>query len=107
MISEKLVETYHQDGVVCLRGAISEKWLALAREGIDHNLENPGRFFRDHTPTGASSRYVFEYWTWPQTPQFEDVIRNSPVGEIAGILMRASHVHMVMDNWFMREAGVQ
>lgn len=105
MISEDLVETYQRDGVVCLRDAIPEKWLALGREGIDQNLKNPGRFFRDHTPTGASSRYVFEYWTWPQTPQFEDVIRNSPLGEIAGTLMQANHVHMVMDNWFMREAG--
>ncbi len=96
MISQDLVETYQRDGVVCLRDAIPEKWLALGREGIDQNLKNPGRFFRDHTPTGASSRYVFEYWTWPQTPQFEDVIRNSPLGEIAGTLMQANHPATVL-----------
>ena len=45
MISEELIETYQQDGVVCLRDAISKEWLELAREGIDQNLKNPGRFF--------------------------------------------------------------
>ncbi|HAU40486.1 MAG TPA: phytanoyl-CoA dioxygenase, partial [Gammaproteobacteria bacterium] len=39
MISQDLIETYQRDGVVCLRDAIPEKWLALGREGIDQNLK--------------------------------------------------------------------
>jgi len=91
--------------VVCLRGMIADKWLDLARKGINHNLQCPGRFFRDHTPAGSSSRYVFEYWTWPDTPEIKDIVLDSPVAQIAGELMQAEQVNMVMDNWFMREAG--
>ncbi len=106
-VDANLIRAYHDDGVVCLRDAISDEVLKLAHEGIEQNLRSPGQFFRDHTEPGSSHRYLFEYWTWPHTPPFAELIRRSPLGEIAGMLMQANHVHMVMDNWFLREAGAR
>ncbi len=106
-VDANLIRAYQEDGVVCLRDAISDEVLKLAHEGIEQNLRSPGKFFRDHTEPGSSHRYLFEYWTWPHTPPFAELIRRSPLGEIAGTLMQANHVHMVMDNWFLREAGAR
>ena len=105
-VDANLIRAYQEHGVVCLRDAISDEVLKLAHEGIEQNLRSPGQFFRDHTEPGSSHRYLFEYWTWPHTPPFAELIRRSPLGEIAGTLMQANHVHMVMDNLILREARI-
>lgn len=96
---------YDRDGVVCLRGAFSSAHVAAMDEGVAHELREPGRFFRDQTPAGSPAKYVFAYWNWQNNPHFQRVIFKSPAGEIAGSLMGAEHVTLIMDNWFLREAG--
>ena len=96
---------YEEDGVVCLRKAFAPEWIALARAGVERNLAEPGPFFRDHTSAGAAGRYVFDFWTWPQIPEFRRLIHESPAGALAGQLLGGSKATMIMDNWFLREAG--
>ena len=104
-VSPEAIASYRRNGVVCLRGLVAPKWIEKARRGVLRNLSQPGRFFRDHTPPESPGRYVFDYWTWPDIPEFREVIFDSPLAEISGKLMRAQHVNLVMDNWFMREIG--
>lgn len=105
MIDLNDIRAYQADGVVCLRGAFGPEWLDAARRGIDSNLAHRGPFFRDQTPEGSPSRYVFDYWTWQDIPEFRDLVLHSPAGRIAGEIMQAKSVTMIMDNWFLREAG--
>ena len=56
-VDANLIRAYQEDGVVCLRDAISDEVLKLAHEGIEQNLRSPGQFFRDHTEPGSSHRY--------------------------------------------------
>ena len=104
-VSTEAISQYRADGVICLRNVIDDRYIDLARQSIEQNCQQPGQFFRDHSETENANRYVFEYWTWPHTPPLSDLIFNSPLAEVAGTLMQTEHVHMVMDNWFMREAG--
>jgi hypothetical protein len=104
-VSPNAIASYRRDGVVCLRGLVATKWIEKARRGVLRNLSQPGQFFRDHTPPGSPGRYVFDYWTWPDIPEFREVIFDSPLAEFSGKLMAAQHVNLVMDNWFMREIG--
>lgn len=104
-IDDAVVEKFQTDGVVCLRQQFDPHWIDLTRRGIQRNLENPGRFFRDHTPEGSPGRYVFDFWSWPEIPEFRDLIFGSPAAAIAGRLMGAQKTVLLMDNWFMRERG--
>jgi ectoine hydroxylase-related dioxygenase (phytanoyl-CoA dioxygenase family) len=94
-----------EDGVVCLRQVIDAKWIDLTRKGIARNLREPGRFFRDQTPTHSPARYVFDYWSWRQIPEFAELIYDSPFAAIVVDLLEAKKLNLLMDNWFMREAG--
>ena len=105
MITSEVQERYRKDGVVCLRNVISEKWIDCTRAGIARNLEQPGRFFRDQTPADSPGRYVFDYWSWQQIPEFAKLIMDSPIAGIVGELLEAVHLNLLMDNWFMRESG--
>lgn len=105
LVQEADIHAFEVDGVVCLRHVFGSRWLKFARQGIEHNLGKPALFFRDQTPAGSRGRYVFSYWTWREVPAFRDFVLNSPAGEIAGRLMRATAAVMILDQWFLREAG--
>lgn len=98
-------DSFNRDGVVCLRGVIGEEWLELCREGIEEAVRNPGPFFRDQTPAGSPARYVFDYWNWRNVPAFRKLVLDSPFGGMIASLLEAETLHLLMDNWFLREAG--
>jgi ectoine hydroxylase-related dioxygenase (phytanoyl-CoA dioxygenase family) len=98
-------ETFNRDGVICLRGAIGSEWLDCCREGIEQAVRSPGPFFRDQTPAGSPARYVFDYWNWRNVPAFRRLVLESPFGEMIASLLGARSLYMLMDNWFLREAG--
>ncbi|MBV8568209.1 MAG: phytanoyl-CoA dioxygenase family protein [Methylobacteriaceae bacterium] len=99
------VRTYERDGAICLRGALGPQWLAAIAEGIETDRRSPGRFFRDQTPASSPAKYVFSYWIWRDNAPFRRVIFDSPAGGIAARILGAERVTMIMDNWFLREAG--
>ena len=105
IVSKDIARTYREDGVVLLKGAFDASWIDLAVQGIERNLAQPGPFFRDQTPPGETARYVFDYWTWQHIPEFQTLIVDSPASRIAAHLMGCNSVSLLMDNWFMNEAG--
>lgn len=105
MISEELLRRYHEDGVVCLRRCFDAHCIELARCGIERNMASPGPFFRDHTSRGSRGRYVFDFWTWRDIPEFERLIFDSPLAALGSEILGTRAVRLLMDNWFVREAG--
>ena len=104
-LSAAAIAAYRRDGVICLRGAFSRDLIDLTIRGIERSIAHPGQFFRDQTPEGSPGRYMFEYWAWRDIPEFAELIETSPAAEIAGRLMSARCATLIMDNWFMKEAG--
>jgi Phytanoyl-CoA dioxygenase (PhyH) len=105
LIDSAAHEAFDRDGVFCLRGVFDNVTLAAIADGIARDMASPGRFFRDQTPAGSPARYLFSFWAWRGNPGLEHAIFRSPAGEIAGRLMGAGSARMIMDNWFLREAG--
>lgn len=105
LITEEAIETYRCDGVVHVPGAIDPDWRSVVSAGIKRNRQEPGPFFRDQTRDGDPARYVFDYWTWRDIPEFKHFIMNSPMARMAGRIMQQSRVTLLMDNWFMNETG--
>lgn len=108
-VSPDEVETFRRDGVVLLREAFDPAWLDLLGRGIDRNMADPSPRFeaRTHEETreGAAARYCEDFWVWSLFPEFERFVRESPAAAIAARLLEAERINLVMDNWFLREAG--
>lgn len=98
-------ESFRREGVICLRSVIDQRWLDCCREGLHQSIARPGPFFRDQTPNGSPARYVFDYWNWRNIPGFRKLVLESPLAEMIAELLQARRLYMLMDNWFMREAG--
>jgi ectoine hydroxylase-related dioxygenase (phytanoyl-CoA dioxygenase family) len=107
MIDDAMRGQFVSDGVICLRAAIPPRARDLIAAGIARDRAAPGRFFRDQTPEGSPARYLFSYWIWPENPEIAEVARTGPVPALAAGLMRATRAFLLMDNWFLREAGAE
>ena len=104
-ISTEDKAAFARDGAVVLRQKFSEEWIAKLRAGIDADLANPTDNFARHTKDPDAPAYLEDFWAWNKIPEFEDFVRHSPCAPIAADLLGAPSINLVMDNWFLREAG--
>lgn len=106
LVSEHERAAYARDGVVLLKQRFGHEWLELLQRGIEQELDTPSNRTVRHTPANASAHYYEGVWAWSHVRAIEDFCRHSPVATIAASLMNAEvRVNLVMDNWFVREAG--
>lgn len=96
---------FRRDGAVCLRGHFGRDWIEKLRAGIDADLADPTPNFARHTTDPDAPAYLEDYWAWRAIPQFEEFVRHSPCAPLAAGLLEAPSINLVMDNWFLREAG--
>ena len=104
-IAAEEIAAFRRDGAVVLRSRFSTHWLDQLREGIDSDLANPTKNLTRHTKDLSAPAYFEDYWAWNKFPQFTDFIHNSPCAPLAAQLLDAPSINLVMDNWFLREAG--
>ena len=99
------IAAFQRDGVVALRRAFAEDWIALLRRGIEADLADPGPNLGNHCKDPGAPAYWEDFWCWSRVPAFERFVRESPAAAIAAQLLGAGRINLVMDNWFLREAG--
>ncbi len=104
-LSPETIETFRRDGVVQIRNAFDPAWLSTLQAGIERDLRQPTSRLVRHTPADADAHYWEDYWAWSEEPEFEDFLRHSPAASLAAQLYDTSRINLVMDNWFLREAG--
>ena len=98
-------ERFRRDGVVHLPGAFDARWLETLGRGIERDLADPSPRFETRTTGDSAARYCEDFWVWSEVPEFDEFVRRSPAAPLAAGLLDAERVNLVMDNWFLREAG--
>tara|TARA_R110002095_G_scaffold90199_7_gene78662 strand:- start:3959 stop:4846 length:888 start_codon:yes stop_codon:yes gene_type:complete len=95
---------YRNDGVICLRGALSEEQLNAARRAFEWSLAHPtksacefypsepGRFYQDLCHPEAAFAY-------------RDVLEHSPVADMIAALWQREDVWFLYEQVFLKEGG--
>jgi len=104
-ISDADVDLLERDGVILLRGMFEPRWLELVARGIERDMANPGRYFKDNSAPGSAGRYLTDFWAWYHIPEFRDYALQSPAAAIAARFLRCTDVVFLEDNWFVKEPG--
>jgi len=96
-------DAFRNDGVVCLRGALDARSLALARAAFDWSLANP---------SPAANRYAGGEGTFYQdlaNPKakgaYRDVIEQSSAADITAALWGSDDVWFMYEQVFLKEGG--
>jgi ectoine hydroxylase-related dioxygenase (phytanoyl-CoA dioxygenase family) len=99
------MEFFQQTGAVCLRNAFDEHWIDKLRRGVERNVATPSKFFATISSSGGEPTFIMDYNAWTSIPEYEEFVRRSPIGEIAGILMEWEEVNFIEDNIFCSRNG--
>ena len=105
ILSSEEVTKFKKDGAIFLKGKFDKTWIKKLQKCIERDIKNPSPRFKSHTIEKGIPAYLEDYWTWDLIPEFKDFVFNSPYAKIASELMSAKKINLVMDNWFLREAG--
>jgi ectoine hydroxylase-related dioxygenase (phytanoyl-CoA dioxygenase family) len=105
-ITDQVVQTWRNDGVVVLRGAFDDDWLELLRDGVEHSLNNPSPAARDYAETGKG-RFFTDHHMFQRLDQFHRFLYESPVAAIAARLMGSTKLNLIDEHLLVKEPSTE
>lgn len=103
-LSPEDVERFKCDGVILLRQVISPAQVGALRSGIDRHYKNPSPRHKIASEDSDTGRFFEDFRCWQQFPEYQDVIFNSALPELAAKLMMANEVRLHHDHVLIKEA---
>ena len=104
LVTDEIAKTWQQDGVVLIKGLWAD-WVDVLRAGVERNMAQPGPYASENLKPGDSGRFFDDYCNWERIPEFQRVIRESRVAEVAAALMGSPRVQMFHDHVLVKEPG--
>ena len=98
-------DAYARDGVVCLRGVISQTWIEQMRAAATCAMANPGPHAEQYEATDDGGRFFGDLDVWQREPVFERFMRDGPAAEIAGRVMGSAQTNFFYDQLLVKEPG--
>ena len=103
-LSKEHIKSFQDDGVVLIKGLFAD-YVELIQMGIDYNIQNPGRYAAENIKDGEGGSFFDDYCNWNRISQFQEVIKNSKVAEVAAGLMKSKTVQVFHDHVLVKEPG--
>ena len=105
-LSSSQAEAFRHDGVVCLRGALDERGVTIAREAFDYRMENARRSARSSRAADGSLNYsdLFKISTWSH-PSFQRVFHETPLADYAAELTGSDEIWFFYEQVFVKQGG--
>ena len=104
LLTQSDIEAYQRDGAVLIKGLFADH-VDQIRAGIERNMAEPGPYAAENLKAGEGGRFFDDYCNWTRIPEFAEVIRNSPAGEVAADLMQSDRVQVFHDHVLVKEPG--
>ena len=104
-ITDAQVETYRQDGAICLRQPFGADWVAKLEAGVDRNIRAPSTLATEHKLDDGKGRFFEDYCYWEQIPEYKDFVLNSSAAAIAARFMGAHAVQIFHEHVLVKEPG--
>lgn len=103
------IAAYKRDGVICLRGAFDEDWLAVMENGIDLFMEQEAarESAANVVVKGEGDDGSFRYATmmWKTLEPFRHVIFDSHAPDLFGSLLETTRLNLYYDFLLIKQAG--
>ena len=103
--SAEEVEAFARDGVVVLRGLLTDDEVTTLARGVERNLADLSPLGMNATAPGRPGAFVEDFRNWQRIGEYEEVIRGSALGAVAGALMGSREVRLFHDHLLVKEPG--
>jgi ectoine hydroxylase-related dioxygenase (phytanoyl-CoA dioxygenase family) len=100
------IEQFNADGIICLRGLFSERWVDEMRAAAEAGLKQPGdlhaELSSEHDDEG---RFFHDTFVWTRNETCRRFVFESPAAHIAAQLMQSDKLNIFFDQWLIKEPG--
>jgi ectoine hydroxylase-related dioxygenase (phytanoyl-CoA dioxygenase family) len=104
-LTDAEVEDFRREGVVMLRGVLSDDEVGTLGRGVEANLADLSPLGMNATEPGKPGAFVEDFRNWRRIPEYEAIIRSSSLGAVAGALMGSDAVRVFHDHLLVKEPG--
>jgi ectoine hydroxylase-related dioxygenase (phytanoyl-CoA dioxygenase family) len=88
-----------------IRDLLDAVELATLARGVERNLADLGPLALNATRPGEPGAFIEDFRNWQRIPEYEQVIRDSSLGRVAGELMGSEQVRLFHDHLLVKDAG--
>ncbi|KRC11544.1 phytanoyl-CoA dioxygenase [Hydrogenophaga sp. Root209] len=106
-LDAETIAAYAHDGAIVLRGVFDQRELALLEEGIEHNLAHLSPLALEASEADDPGRFVEDFCTWQNNPDYEAILRHSALPHIAVQLMQSRSARLYHDHLLVKEPGTR
>ncbi|NNE11024.1 MAG: phytanoyl-CoA dioxygenase [Ilumatobacter sp.] len=99
------VEAFQRDGAAVLRGALTDRWIEALRAGVERNRTAPSEWSHWYTNPDESVGFWTDYVTWRSIPEYERIVFDSGLAEVAAQLMGSSTARFFHEHVLVKEPG--
>ena len=78
LLTQGDIDAFQRDGVVLVKGLFADHVETL-RAGIARNMNAPGPYAAENLKSDEVGRFFDDYCNWTRIPEFETVLRESPI----------------------------
>lgn len=103
-ITEAQIEEYQSDGVVVLRGLLTD-WIEPLQVGVETNMADPSWRERTYVPEDGTATFFQDLCNWQRIPEYRSFVTASPIAEIAATLMGSKTARIFHDHVLVKEPG--
>jgi len=107
VLTDAEIQTYRQDGVVCVRGLLDARWIDHLRAAIERalNSANSPNARNIAAEAGKAGRFHNEQSLWRNHDGFMRFIQDSPIAEVAAQLTGSRGIRLYNDHLLVKEPG--
>ena len=102
-IADIEIDTFHRDGVVCVRGLLDDDWIDRMQRATDRLLDKPSPRGGDLNEDGTEGRFAYDNYLWTFDDDFRAAAFESPIAEAAAAFMRSTGVNVIFDFILVKE----
>jgi ectoine hydroxylase-related dioxygenase (phytanoyl-CoA dioxygenase family) len=112
LLTAEEIEAYHRDGMLVVRGVLSDDEVDVAREAIDAVLASSGMLTQVASGVDDPGRFVEDFRRWQEIVQIERLARSSAVPRYASELLArwtspGQSVRFYHDHVLVKEGGTR
>ncbi len=104
-ISDDVVERFRADGAAVLRGVLDETWIERLCQGVERNRISPSPWSHWYTTPDESVGFWSDYVTWRSVPEYESVVFESGLADVAARLMGSTTARFFHEHVLVKEPG--
>ncbi len=104
-ISDDQIVAFEHDGAVLLPQLLAPEWIERLRNGVEHNRTHPSKWSHWYTNPDESVGFWTDYVTWPDVPEYRQVVFESGVAGVAAALMRSTTARFFHEHVLVKEPG--